>query len=56
MDPLTTNRLDPALRVTAKPGDEYEPPPRRRRRPAPAKPDAEEDTGEPNLHQLDDLA
>ncbi|HEY1400702.1 MAG TPA: hypothetical protein VF953_03880 [Terriglobales bacterium] len=56
MDPLLTNRLDPALRVSEKHGGEYEPPPRRRRPVAPAKPAAEDDSTEPTAHQIDDLA
>jgi len=56
VDPLLTNRLDPALRVIEKRGGEYEPPPRRRRPAAPAKPAVEEESTEPTAHQIDDLA
>jgi hypothetical protein len=56
VDPLLTNRLDPALRIIEKRGGDYEPPPRRRRPVAPAKPDVEEDGAEPTAHQIDDLA
>ncbi|MFY9561126.1 MAG: hypothetical protein WAQ52_12905 [Terriglobales bacterium] len=57
MDPLITNRLDPALlRVLEKRGGEHEPPPRRRRPAAPEKPSAAEEKAEPTEHKIDDLA
>jgi hypothetical protein len=56
VDPLITNRLDPTMRVREKQSGEYEPPPRRRRPSPPVKPDAGEESTEPNTHQLDDLA
>jgi hypothetical protein len=56
MDPLLTNRLDPALRIVEKHGGDYEPPPRRRRLPVPTKPAVEEESIEPTAHQIDDLA
>lgn len=56
MDPLSTNRLDPAMRATEKRDGDYEPP-RRRRRPAlPEKRATEEEPAEPAAHQIDDLA
>ena len=58
MEPLITNRLDPALlRVIEKRGGDHQPPPRRRR-PTPAeKPAAnEEPDAEATRHELDDLA
>ena len=56
MDPLISNRLDPALlRVTEKRSGEQETPPRRRR-PAPPKPSEEQEETEPTEHKLDDLA
>lgn len=58
MEPLITNRLDPALlRVIEKRGGEHEPPPRRRRAAATEKPHAQEDAGaEATQHEIDDLA
>jgi hypothetical protein len=44
------------LRVIEKHGSEYEPPPRRRRPAAPAKPAVADDSTEPTAHQIDDLA
>jgi hypothetical protein len=56
VDPLLTNRLDPALlRVLEKRGGEHDAPPKRRRPPAPGKP-AEEEKAEPTAHEIDDLA
>jgi len=58
MEPLITNRLDPALlRVIEKRGGDHQPPPRRRR-PTPAeKPAANEEPDvEATRHELDDLA
>jgi hypothetical protein len=60
VDPLRTNRLDPALlRVVEKRGNERETTPRRRRPAVPEK-TAEEKGEEPDpdtpKHELDDLA
>ena len=58
MEPLITNRLDPALlRVIEKRGGDHEPPPRRRRSALPEQP-AEEEKAEAEItqHKLDDLA
>jgi hypothetical protein len=60
VDPLLTNRLDPALlRVVEKRGNERETTPRRRRPAAPEKTTAEQsDEAGPDSpkHELDDLA
>jgi hypothetical protein len=56
VDPLLTNRIDPALRAAEKQGGEYEHPPRRRRPAVTAKPAVEEEVTEPASHQIDDLA
>ncbi|HUM07154.1 MAG TPA: hypothetical protein VLT90_16920 [Terriglobales bacterium] len=58
MEPLITNRLDPALlRVIEKRGGEHETPPRRRRPSPSEKQDAnEESDAEATRHELDDLA
>jgi hypothetical protein len=58
MDPLITNRLDPALlRVLDKQNSDREPP-SRRRRPAPAQtpPEPEDEQADSEMHRLDDLA
>lgn len=56
MDPLLTNRLDPALlRVLEKRGNEHEAPPRRRLPAAPEKV-SEEENPDPPVHEIDDLA
>jgi len=58
VEPLITNRLDPALlRVIEKRGGDHEPPPRRRRSAPPETP-AEEEKVEAEItqHKLDDLA
>lgn len=56
MDPLLTNRIDPALlRVLEKRGNEHEAPPKRRR-PAALEKVTEEENPEPPVHEIDDLA
>jgi hypothetical protein len=58
VEPLITNRLDPALlRVIEKRGSEHELP-RRRRRPSPAEAPAEKEAPETETtrHEIDDLA
>ncbi len=58
MDPLLTNRLDPALlRVLEKRGNEHEPPPKRRRPAAPEKiEEQQEENPDSPTHEIDDLA
>ncbi len=57
MDPLLTNRLDPALlRIVDKRTNDREPPPRRRRPTTPERTPEEQDETEKPSHQLDDLA
>lgn len=58
MEPLITNRLDPALlRVIEKRGNERDSPSRRRRPPVPEKPAAPEETDtDTTRHEIDDLA
>ena len=57
MDPLITNRLDPALlRIVDKRTNDREPPPRRRRPTAPERTPEEQEEAENPSHQLDDLA
>lgn len=56
MDPLLTNRLDPALlRVLEKRSNEQEAPPKRRRPAAPEKV-TDEENQDPPVHEVDDLA
>jgi len=58
LEPLITNRLDPALlRVIEKRGGEHEPPPRRRRPLQTEKQSTDELAGTDTAqHKLDDLA
>jgi len=58
VEPLITNRLDPALlRVVDKRGSERDPTPRRRRATAPEKSaDATEESTDLAKHELDDMA
>jgi hypothetical protein len=56
VDPLLTNRLDPALlRVFEKRGNQHEAPPQCRRPAAPEKV-TEEENPDPPIHEIDDLA
>jgi hypothetical protein len=58
VEPLITNRLDPALlRVIEKRGGDHEPPPRRRRpSPGDTARDKEAPETETTRHEIDDLA
>jgi hypothetical protein len=58
VEPLITNRLDPALlRVIEKRGGEHQPPPKRRRSTTAEKPSLpEKQDTEPTEHEIDDLA
>jgi len=57
VDPLLTNRLDPALlRVLEKRGNEHDAPPKRRRPAAPEKVTEEPEKPDPPVHKIDDLA
>jgi hypothetical protein len=57
VEPLITNRLDPALlRVMEKRGNEHDATPRRRRPATPPKDDDLEENTEPDTHELDDMA
>jgi hypothetical protein len=44
------------MRIIEKRGDEYEPPPRRRRPAPPDKADVEDESVESTAHKIDDLA
>jgi len=57
VEPLITNRLDPALlRVIEKRGTDHQSPQKRRRPSLPEKPASEPDQPETSEHQLDDMA
>ena len=59
MDPLLTSRIDPALLRVVDKRDTDRDNPSRRRRPAPEQSPsnpAEDNTAEPDQHEIDDLA
>jgi hypothetical protein len=57
VDPLLTNRLDPALlRVIEKRGNEHEAPPKRRRPTPPEKVEEQDEHPDSPAHEIDDLA